>query len=733
MKTAAARCRPTNGWPFFRGNSGFWSLILALAAGAAHADPGVSFSPSSLGFGNGLVGQWSPAQTLTLTNTGASLLTINSISFTGSNPGDFAISSDSSEANLAPGASRTLGIHFKAGATGARSATLAVSDNASGSPHLVSLNGNGVMTFVYRYPSSYNFGTITAGQASPWQPITIRNDGNTALRISRVDTGYTDPQGWFWVDRSGCPMNTDIPPGGTGTVAVSFHPGGAASRSATLYIYDNALFSPHLVPLLGTGVLPALAPAAPSNLAVQFLIGDPTYTHQFTWTDNSNNETGFELQARPVGGTWSGFNWSTVGANITSTKTYGWAWGRTYEVRVRAVNQVGPSAWSDVLTFVLKDPFIAPDNLKAIGGTGTQVDISWEDSTGNALRYEIWRTVDADPMQPLATTPGNSLTFTDRGLQPGIHYGYIVRAIRPEGPSKWSNWAYASVTGVPRRPTGLSVQFGAMTQLNLVWTDASDNETGFEIQRMPPGGAWATVTTVPANTTRYSDTSVAPLATYIYRLRAASSYGPSDWSNEAVGATVDPPAAPTGLTASGTTYGKGALVVYLRWQDNSSNETAFALFRKDSSGIWSQIGVVAANTTVYYDGGVAPNTTYSYRMRANNNTGASAWSNEVTVTTPTAPNAPANLTATGVVGGIKLTWTDNNSPTVESFEIWRKPGWQPGTDWFLFKKINPITTVADYSDGMIPGVVYTYRVRALRFGLYSDWSNEASAIIGTGP
>jgi hypothetical protein len=170
--------------PLSRCGRGLLCLTLALAATGAHADPGISFSPSRLDYGNQLVGIRSTAQTLTITNSGASPLTISSLSFTGTNPGDFVIGSDSSEATLAPGASRSLGIQCRPLAVGARSAVLAVSDNAAGSPQLVSLSGAGVTTFVYRSPGSIDFGDCQIG-AFVSRTVTVRNDGNSARTSSR--------------------------------------------------------------------------------------------------------------------------------------------------------------------------------------------------------------------------------------------------------------------------------------------------------------------------------------------------------------------------------------------------------------------------------------------------------------------------------------------------------------------------------------------------------------------
>lgn len=91
------------------------------------------------------------------------------------------------------------------------------------------------------------------------------------------------------------------------------------------------------------------------------------------------------------------------------------------------------------------------------------------------------------------------------------------------------------------------------------------------------------------------------------------------------------PSAPSGLVASATSPTQVTLV----WQDTSTVEDGFQIERRGgSSAEFSQIGVVAGNSTSYTDTNVLPNTAYAYRARAFNGTGLSAYSNEASVITP---------------------------------------------------------------------------------------------------
>lgn len=103
--------------------------------------PIASLSTTSLSFGNQTLGTTSGNRTVTLTNTGTEPLTL-SIAVTGTNAGDFA-QSNSCGASVAPGAACTIEVTFRPTATGSRRGTIAITDNATGSPHLIALSGTG--------------------------------------------------------------------------------------------------------------------------------------------------------------------------------------------------------------------------------------------------------------------------------------------------------------------------------------------------------------------------------------------------------------------------------------------------------------------------------------------------------------------------------------------------------------------------------------------------------------
>jgi hypothetical protein len=91
------------------------------------------------------------------------------------------------------------------------------------------------------------------------------------------------------------------------------------------------------------------------------------------------------------------------------------------------------------------------------------------------------------------------------------------------------------LTGDPlAAPSGLTATAISPTQINLSWTDNSNNELGFKIERrVGYVGPWAEVATVGADVTSWSDDTLTPGTTAYYRVRAYTQADLSSYSNEA--------------------------------------------------------------------------------------------------------------------------------------------------------------------------------------------------------
>ena len=276
----------------------------------------------------------------------------------------------------------------------------------------------------------------------------------------------------------------------------------------------------------------------------------------------------------------------------------------------------------------------------------------------------------------------------------------------------------------PEAPTDLLATTSSSSQIDLLWTDNSDNETEFQIQREKAGSSgWLTVGSVGADSTTYPDTGLEAETEYAYRVRAANDAGESEWSVEASATTdpipLSPPDAPSDLTATA----QNADQISLSWTDNSDNEEQFVIYRRKESGSFAELAVLPANTTGHIDAGLDSETQYSYYVFARNAAGDSANSNTRTATTDSLPQ-PSGMNATAAGNRqVDLTWTYDSSYE-SGFTLQRKIGAGSFADL--------ATLVADsdsYSDTTaVPGTQYTYRVRAFDGGGSSEWSNESVAV-----
>ena len=214
--------------------------------------PIVSLNPTSLTFAVTLVKSSSPAQSVTLMNTGSATLTITQIVPTGANASEFKLATGGTcGTSLAAGASCTIPVVFRPTVPGSASAAISITDNAPDSPQLVPLSGTGtVLRFT---PPALNFSKIQVGKQSAAQKVTVKNLGNGLVTFTQaISIGGTNPND-FSIQSGGTTCGTTLGAGATCTVSVVFAPLAKGSRSATLIFTDNGGGSPQDVSLSGTG------------------------------------------------------------------------------------------------------------------------------------------------------------------------------------------------------------------------------------------------------------------------------------------------------------------------------------------------------------------------------------------------------------------------------------------------------------------------------------------------
>jgi len=451
-------------------------------------------------------------------------------------------------------------------------------------------------------------------------------------------------------------------------------------------------------------------PSAPSGLSAAVI---STSRIDLTWTDNSNNETGFKIERRTANTSYTEIG--TVNANVTSFSNTGLSSNTTYYYRVRAVNPVGNSGYSNEVITHTSVP-AAPSNLQAAVVSNTRIDLTWADNSNNETGFRIERRTGSTWSQ-VASVGANATSYSDTGLTANTTYYYRVRAYNAAGNSPYTAEASA-ITALIQAPSNLAAVTVSTSQINLTWTDNSNNETGFRIERKTGSGSYSQIATVGANVTSFSNTGLTNNTTYTYRVRAYNSTTNSPFSGEAIATTGVIPVAPSNLAAETVSTSQ----INLTWTDNSNNETGFRIERKVSGGSYSQIATVGANVKTYSDKNLSSNTTYFYRVRAYNSIGNSTYSNEVSAGTGV-PAAPTQLTAAAASSDkIVLTWSDNSNNET-GFKIERRQG---GGSFVQIATVGANTRT--YPDtNLSSSTTYHYRVRSYNSAGNSGYSNEANA------
>jgi HYDIN/CFA65/VesB family protein/centrosomal CEP192-like protein len=221
------------------------------AALAEAPSPEVQLSTDNFDFGDQVKGTPSAEQTLFVRNIGTGDLHVGLPTLAGANPGDFTLSPNDAcnGATVAPASTCSIGILFVPQATGARSATLLLDDDANGSPNMVSLSGNGLARpSLALSAASVEFGSQVAGTSSQ-TPLTITSNGLDPLQISSVQVDDTAD---FGLDTGTC-LSRSLTPGQTCQLTLRFHPSVNGPLSATVTVRSNARQDPVAIPLTGTG------------------------------------------------------------------------------------------------------------------------------------------------------------------------------------------------------------------------------------------------------------------------------------------------------------------------------------------------------------------------------------------------------------------------------------------------------------------------------------------------
>ena len=286
-------------------------------------------------------------------------------------------------------------------------------------------------------------------------------------------------------------------------------------------------------------VVPAL-PLAPTTLAAVLQAGPQV---ALTWTDNATNETSYVVRRSVNGGAFAAL--ATLAANAgTGTMTYTdttTTLGNTYAYQVQAINGVIVSAFSNTASVTVAAAPAAPTTLtatlQAALGTAPKIALSFRDNATTETGFGVERSVNGGAFAAITTLPAKTgtgtVTYTDTAVAAGNSYAYRVRAVNGTIVSAYSNTpATVVIPAAPAAPSNFTATGTTLRRVDLKWTDNSNNETRFVIQRSTsPTFTTSTTFTVAANVTTFTQTGLVSGTIYYYRIMAQNLYGQSAWVN----------------------------------------------------------------------------------------------------------------------------------------------------------------------------------------------------------
>lgn len=240
-----------------------------------------------------------------------------------------------------------------------------------------------------------------------------------------------------------------------------------------------------------TATVSGTVPTAPSALNANATAFDRI---ALSWTDNSNNETGFEV-VRSTASNGTYVNIGTTAAGVNNFIDSGRNASTTYWYKVRAVGAAGESAFTAAVsatTQALPAAPAAPTLLALNVGSSSVINLTWNDNSNNETAFEIYRSTNNNANFRLITTvPGGigvQKIYVDAGLFANVRYYYKVRAVGVGGSSAYSNEANAKTLNtipVVQDVLDFTVRHSVEFRLPLTATDPDGDVLTFTSDNLP--------------------------------------------------------------------------------------------------------------------------------------------------------------------------------------------------------------------------------------------------------
>jgi hypothetical protein len=263
------------------------TVLLSGTATAPASTTTANVSPTVINFGTVTEGNVSGTWTVNVANTGSSTLTLAAVTL--SDTTNFVLGGNCG-APVPAYSSCNLTVTFKPQTSGAISATLTLTDNATPGTQTIALSGTAIYArpVLNVSPGSINFGSVQVGTTSAFWAVNIANTGGLPMTLATniltdaAEFSYTGNCGAVVAAYSSCNLN------------VVFTPQAVGNPSSAVVIATNATGGAFLLPIIGTGVgaAPPVVQLSPGSIN----FGSVTENNSSgTWTIYVGNTGGSPL------------------------------------------------------------------------------------------------------------------------------------------------------------------------------------------------------------------------------------------------------------------------------------------------------------------------------------------------------------------------------------------------------------------------------------------------------
>lgn len=403
-----------------------------------------------------------------------------------------------------------------------------------------------------------------------------------------------------------------------------------------------------------------------------------------------------------------------------------------YHFRVVGANSSGTSTGADqTLTTGISPPTVTTDAASAVTGTTVNLNGTFNANGNNTTVSFEWGTttfygkIATGSPSSVGGSTGTAVASGLINLVPGTTYHYRARGYNAGGTIYGADTTFTTTEPPTVTTDGSSAVNTTVATLNGTVNDKGQSTTvTFEYGATTSYGTTTTADQSPVNTgvdtaVSKSISSLTPATTYHYRVVGSSSNGTSYGADMTFFTSA--PATPTATTDAASNVGNsGAVLNGTVNANNNSTSVTFeygttAAYGSTGNAVQSPISGSSSSAVSFPVTGLTNNTTYHYRVVAQNGSGTTNGA-DMTFTTTSKPIAITGGVTNLLYNGVTLNGVVNNNNSITSTSVTFDYGLTAGYGTTVAGTPSITSGTADTAvtldlTGLTPGTTYHYRAR----------------------